>query len=134
MAVEDSPILLPEGVSQRQIADAIGISISTVSRALSGNDKVSDRTRADVLRAIDRLTRPQDPSGAASPARKVIGLTHSHLVEGPALRSLDIILEQVLGGAEIAARKAGYMLYTVQNSQMLKGRTPATPSSPRSRA
>jgi LacI family transcriptional regulator len=119
MTAEDT-IPLPEGISQRQVADAIGISISTVSRALSGHPKVSVRTRTDVLRAIDRLSRRSTPGGAGSPARRVIGLTHSHSVDGPALRSLDIILEQVLGGAETAARQAGYMLYTLQNSQLLK--------------
>lgn len=121
MIVDDSTIPLPDGVTQRQIADAIGVSISTVSRALSGHPRVSSRTRTDVLRAIDRLSRPATPDHQGNPARRVIGLTHSHAKEGPAHRSLDIILEQVLGGAETMARRAGYMLYTLQNSHALNG-------------
>lgn len=120
MTVDDLTIPLPNGISQRQLADAIGVSISTVSRALAGNPKVSSRTRTDVLRAIDRLSRNTVPdTGRAT--RRVIGLTHSHALDGPANRSLDIILEQVLGGAETAAREAGYMLYTLQNSHALNG-------------
>ena len=116
---DEAVIVLPDGVTQRQIADAIGISISTVSRALAGHPRVSVRTRSDVIRAIDRLNRNMSPAEMGSDQRRVIGLTHSHLVDGPALRSLDVILEQVLGGAETAARGAGYMLYTVQNSHQI---------------
>jgi len=120
MTVDDLTISLPEGISQRQVADAVGISISTVSRTLSGHPRVSSRTRTDVLRAIDRLSRNAVPDNGR-PVRRVIGLTHSHASEGPAHRSLDIILEQVLGGAETAARQAGYMLYTLQNAHSLNG-------------
>ncbi len=121
MAVDDLVIPLPEGVSQRQVADAVGVSISTVSRTLSGHPKVSSRTRTDVLRAIDQLSGLAGPDRRGNLARRVIGLTHSHAAEGPAHRSLDIILEQVLGGAETAARQAGYMLYTLQNAHSLNG-------------
>ncbi|MBA2470186.1 MAG: LacI family DNA-binding transcriptional regulator [Chloroflexia bacterium] len=119
MAVDDLTISLPEGISQRQVADAVGISISTVSRTLSGHPRVSSRTRSDVLRAIDRLSRNAVPDNGR-PVRRVIGLTQSLAIDGPANRGIDIILEQVLGGAETAARQAGYMLYTLQNSYSLR--------------
>jgi DNA-binding LacI/PurR family transcriptional regulator len=115
----DEAITLPGGITQRQVADATGVSISTVSRTLAGHAQVSARTRSDVLRAIERLQRTAGETSGA-PRRQMIALTHSHAVEGPPVRSLDIILEQVLGGAEAAARQAGYMLYTVQNSRLLR--------------
>jgi DNA-binding LacI/PurR family transcriptional regulator len=68
-----------------------------------------------VQAAIEQLA---DPVGRPGP-RKVIGLTHSHVTEGPEHRGLEIILEQVLGGAELMARKRGYSLYTLQNSYLL---------------
>lgn len=119
MAVDDLTISLPEGISQRQVADAVGISISTVSRTLSGHPRVSSRTRTDVLRAIDQLSQNGVPDNG-QPVRRVIGLTQSLATEGPPNRGIEIILEQVLGGAETAARQAGYMLYTLQNSFSLR--------------
>jgi LacI family transcriptional regulator len=115
----DDVITLPSGITQRQVADAIGVSISTVSRTLAGHTQVSARTRSDVLRAIEQLRRAAGEANSGT-RRQMIALTHSHAVEGPPVRSLDIILEQVLGGAEAAARQAGYMLYTVQNSRLLR--------------
>lgn len=115
----DSVISLPSGISQRQIADAIGVSISTVSRALAGHPQVSPRTREAVERAIERLQR--EGSGDTGTTRSpMIVLTRSHLVEGRSTPSLEIILEQILGSAETAAWDAGYTLYMVHDSRLLR--------------
>lgn len=114
MVGDESPIVLPSGVSQRQIADAIGVSISTVSRALAGHPRVSARTRAQVVSAIRRLN-----TGSVGP-RKVIGLTHSHVLGPPTQMNLEIILEQVLAGAELMASARGYGLYTLQNAHLMQ--------------
>lgn len=116
MVGDETPIVLPPGVSQRQVAEAIGVSISTVSRALAGHPRVSARTRTQMQTAIAQLAL-----GQPLPApRKLIGLTHSHVTSAPGHRSLDIILELVLGGAELAARADGFELYTLQNSYLLR--------------
>ena len=112
---------LPAGISQRQIADHIGVSVSTVSRALSGHDAVSDRTRADVLRAIEEL-RTGSGSVARAPqptllrSHRVIGLTNSHLAGGDFAGPGETMLHEILGGAETAAQERGYLVYTWHNS------------------
>jgi hypothetical protein len=55
MVGNESPIVLPPGVSQRQVAEAIGVSISTISRTLAGHPRVSSRTRGQVQTAIAEL-------------------------------------------------------------------------------
>lgn len=116
MVGDTAPIVLPPGVSQRQVADAIGVSISTVSRALAGHPRVSARTRRQVQDAIAGLSAVR----TGGKARRSIGLTHSHVASGPEHRSLEIILEHVLGGAELMAHQLGYDLHTLQNSYLLR--------------
>lgn len=116
MVGDSSPIVLPPGVSQRQVADAIGVSISTVSRALAGHSRVSARTRLQVQTAIAELST----GNAIGRSRRSIGLTHSHVAAGPEHRNLEIILEHVLGGAELMAHQLGYDLHTLQNSYLLR--------------
>jgi LacI family transcriptional regulator len=116
---ESDLIALPAGMTQRQVADAIGISVSTVSRALAGHPTVSTRTRSDIVRAIEQLQRDGQQESRQG-RRAMLALIHSHLVDGPPSRGLDIILEQVLGGAEAAARQAGFRLYTVQNTRLFR--------------
>jgi LacI family transcriptional regulator len=118
---DSSPdLVLPAGISQRQIADHIGISVSTVSRVLSGHDAVSDRTRADVLRAIEDLSG-ETPTGKRTfgSNRRVIGLTNSHLAGGRYPGPGGTMLDEILGGAETAAQKQGYLVYTWHNSGLL---------------
>lgn len=110
-------IELPKGISQRQVADRIGISVSTVSRVLSGHQGISDRTRADVQRAIGELMGDQNQSRQV--LTRMIGLTPSNLTGesyGPSTRTS---LQESLEGAESVARSLGYMVYTWANSDSL---------------
>jgi len=115
---QDSQIALPDGVSQRDIADEIGISISTVSRALSGSERVSRRTLDDVQRAIETLRHRQRGDTTRS-GRGLIGLTTSHLSDEARASQLDLIASQVLGGAELAAHQLGHRIYTARDSKLL---------------
>jgi len=112
-------ITLPNGISQRTIADRIGVSVSTVSRALSGHESVSDRTRADVYRAIEELRGDAAPLLPRLATGKVIGLTNSHLTGGAYGAISETMVQEILGGAEIAARERGYLVYTLHSSSLL---------------
>lgn len=122
MSESEPALSLPAGLSQRQIADHIGISVSTVSRVFSGHEAVSDRARADVLRAIEELheagPNPSSTHSLAAPVR-VIGLTNSHLAGGNYSGPGETMLHEILGGAETAAQKRGYLVYTWHNSALL---------------
>lgn len=108
-------IELPKGISQRQVAEHIGISTSTVSRVLSGHQGISDRTRADVQRAIDEL---MGNSGQQSIPR-MIGLTPSNLNRESDARIARTSLHEALEGAESVAHARGFMVYTWANSASL---------------
>jgi DNA-binding LacI/PurR family transcriptional regulator len=114
----DTQISLPIGVSQREIADEIGVSVSTVSRALSGNERVSRRTLDDVHRAIATLQNRR-PLESTLLTRGLIGLTTSHLSDEARSSQLDLIASQVLGGAELAAHQLGHRIYTAHDSKLL---------------
>lgn len=105
------------GVSQQDIARYLGISASTVSRALSGNDKVSEATRRAVEEATRVLASSQSKQRVVQ-QRPLIGLTHSHL-SSPGTASLDLIFDQVMGGIEEQCAEAGYIPYPWQRSSRL---------------
>jgi len=120
MEKPERPRNLPTGISQKQVADHIGVSVSTVSRALSGHDAVSERTRLDVQRAIAELQRDTQPAAKPFAARdRVIGLTNSHAVGGRFPDDGETMLQEILGGAEHAAQERGYMVYTWHRSGLL---------------
>ncbi len=110
---------LPEGVTQRDIADHLGIAVSTVSRALNDNPRVSRLTREAVRRAAQELaTRHADePDGVRAPL--MIGVTHSHSYHGLQDHNHESVLEQVLGGVEVACRRHDAVPYPWQQSHLL---------------
>lgn len=87
--------------SMRDIADAAGVSIRTVSRTLSGNGYVGASTRARVLeqaRALDyRMNR----------AAQALRTGRSRTI-GVLMDSLDELQVNTLAGFEQAMREAGY--------------------------
>lgn len=110
---------LPDGVTQRDIAEHLGIAVSTVSRALSDNPRVSQVTREAVRRAARELARRRDVP--ASPAPLMIGVTHSHSYHGLQDHNHESVLEQVLGGVEVACRRHNAVPYPWQQSHLLAG-------------
>ena len=100
----------------------VGVSVSTVSRALSGSDRVSALTKDAVREAIAGLTSRQgDGAPGMNAPRPLLGLIHSHYSGSRATHGLDIILEQVLAGVEAACLRHGYIPYPWQQSRLLMG-------------
>lgn len=111
---------LPTGVSQRDIAKHLGIAVSTVSRALNDNPRVSRWTREAVHRAVKELaTRNDSASGGDAPL--MIGVTHSHSFHGLQDHNHESLLDQVLGGVEVACRRDNTVPYPWQQSHLLTG-------------
>ncbi|HWV23465.1 MAG TPA: LacI family DNA-binding transcriptional regulator, partial [Thermomicrobiales bacterium] len=110
-------MILPKGISQRDIADHLGISISTVSRALNDNPRVSQLTRNAVKSAIEELSstaQVEDPN-----VPMMIGITHSHSSDGMTDHQHESVLDQVLGGVEVACRAYDAVPYPWQQSHLL---------------
>ncbi|MFI6602212.1 LacI family DNA-binding transcriptional regulator [Nonomuraea sp. NPDC050536] len=65
----------------RDVAKATGLSITTVSHALSGKGRVSDKTRKSVRAAAERLGYQPDPvaAGLASGRVGVLGILVEHI-------------------------------------------------------
>lgn len=111
------PIDLPEGISQRQVAERINLSVSTVSRVLSGFQRVSERTRADVQRAIGELVAERNQP--VHEIKHMIGLTPSNLTGESYGKTTRTSLQESLEGAESVARSLGFMVYTWANTASL---------------
>jgi LacI family transcriptional regulator len=94
------------------VADRAGVSTATVSRVLTGNDRVLPQTRERVLAAVAELGYV--PSGAAKDlaARRtgVMGLCFPDLVGDQDIASGDATYwyDEVIRGMERAARRSGY--------------------------
>jgi LacI family transcriptional regulator len=111
---------LPDGVTQRDIAEHLGIAVSTVSRALGDNPRVSRVTREAVRRAARELAASQAGADASGPPL-MIGVTHSHSYHGLQDHNHESVLEQVLGGVEVACRRHNAVPYPWQQSHLLAG-------------
>lgn len=112
-------------VSQQDIARYLGISASTVSRALNGSTRVSEQTQKAVAEA-NRILASSPDKRREFPSRPMIGLTPSHLSGSVPLNPLDLIFDQVLGGIEEQCAKAGYIPYPWQRSRHLLSETEET--------
>lgn len=102
-ALVASPALeLPAGVTIRDIAQAAGVSIGTVSRALKNQRGLSDDTRREVREVARRLG--YDPGRLRSAkARRLVFMVHRH----HSSFSLNPFFSQVMHGVEEACREFG---------------------------
>lgn len=110
---------LPTGISLHDVASVVGVSVSTVSRALNDSERVSTLTKQAVQNAIEELARRRELGEATPTLRPMIGITHSHPSGSEATRGLDVILDQVLAGVEIECLRSGYIPYPWQQSRLL---------------
>jgi LacI family repressor for deo operon, udp, cdd, tsx, nupC, and nupG len=104
---------MPVGI--KEVAEAAGVSIATVSRALRGLEHVNPDTRSKILEAAERLSYPI-PQRAA---RQILSRTNSVGVVAPYISRW--YFAQVISGAEQALRESGLDLLLYNFSQ-LKGR------------
>jgi LacI family transcriptional regulator len=88
----------------REVADRAGVAISSVSRVLSGHQDVSETMRQRVLAAVDELDYTPDllAQGLRSRATRSIGFVAGD-ISNP-------LLAQIVRGAEVALREAGYSM------------------------
>jgi DNA-binding LacI/PurR family transcriptional regulator len=92
-------------VTIRELAQAAGVSIGTVSRALKGQPGLSDHTRADVLRVAQELRYDLRHLQTGKPRR--ILFLYNRSIGSLATNQFYSI---VLNGAETACRDAGVLL------------------------
>jgi DNA-binding LacI/PurR family transcriptional regulator len=126
----------PGRVTLRDIADAVGVSISTASRALNGAPGTSDAVRARVQSAAERLNY----AGASASLSSVTVLFDVHLTESGAgefmhavqrgiekrARELSVNLSMKLVGPSGMARlepdseTAGHLLLSMQPEELIQ--------------
>jgi DNA-binding LacI/PurR family transcriptional regulator len=112
MTTTPSPIAIPyRPVRQREIAERAGVSVSTVSRVLSGSAGIGSSVRARVLEAATQLGHP---SGDHVGALRHVGLFVSDRQSLPKSQSAHPFHADILTGAEAECRARGIQLsYTV---------------------
>ena len=81
------------------LADAVGLSVNTVSRAMTQKDGVSDRTREAVAREAARIGYVP-PSRPARETAKVVAVTVTS--------SFNVFITRFVAAAEAALRAQGY--------------------------
>jgi LacI family transcriptional regulator len=100
-----------------EVARAAGVSIATVSRALSDASKLKPETRDRVLRTVAELGYvPSGPAqGMATRRTGVLGLAFPDLADPGVDEGHETLLyyDAVLRGVERAARRAGYAVLIV---------------------
>lgn len=111
-------IVVPEGMSQREIAARAGVSVATASRAINGSPLVSERTTHRVKEAIRQLAVEGYGPIPGLKGRRV-ALTNSHLVQSP--DAPHTMLHEILGGVESNALGLGCSVYTIHQSGYLLG-------------
>lgn len=96
----------------RAIAEATGLSVATVSRALSGSPSVKDETRAAVDAAVHRLGYRRQPVGRQRQrTRRAIGLCAGKRMR-PAVMH-DPVYSQIFDHLDFLLGEAGYELVRV---------------------
>ncbi len=89
------------------VANAAGVSVATVSRALRGLPNVAPSTRDRVVQIADQLAYRPDPAAA----RLATGRTKTIAIAVPTLSGW--YFWQVIGGAEAVLSETGYDLLTI---------------------
>lgn len=94
-------------VTIRDVAAAAGVSVSTVSHALSGNRTISQATKDKIRDAIDRLGYEPNP------AARALRTTTSGVIGFFAFDITEMFASRIIHGAEKVAReKNSYLLFT----------------------
>ncbi|HEU4703919.1 MAG TPA: LacI family DNA-binding transcriptional regulator [Conexibacter sp.] len=104
--------------SMREVADAAGVAMSSVSRVLSGHPDVSPAMRVRVMEAVEQLG--YQPDLLAQSLRRRASLTVGFVVGDIS----NPLLAQIALGAETALREAGYsmLLTNSENDPALDAR------------
>ncbi|WP_406277867.1 LacI family DNA-binding transcriptional regulator [Embleya sp. NBC_00896] len=99
----------------RDVAEATGLSITTVSHALSGKGQIAPQTRARVREAADRLDYRPSPvaRGLVSGRTGILGLAVSHLGAAPWEGTYRPYYAAFSAGATMAAIERDYALVVV---------------------
>lgn len=99
----------------RDVARATGLSITTVSHALSGKGKIASATRDRVLRAAEELGYRPDPvaRGLVSGRTGILGLAVSHMTDKPWEGTYRPYYAAFSSGASMAAVERDYALVVV---------------------
>lgn len=99
------------------IAKSCGVSIATVSRVINGSDKVSDKTRQKVLRAIEEQNYSPNPfaRGLGLNSMKMIGILCTDIADAFYAKAVSLVehdlrergLDVILGctGVELSGKK-----------------------------
>lgn len=105
-------------VGIRQVAERAGVSVATVSYVMSGNGRVSNETRANVLKAADALgfIRNETAARLRSGQSRLVGVILNN-IENP-------FFSQLVGQLETVAYSEGYLtvLATAQNDSERQSR------------
>ncbi|HVO42749.1 MAG TPA: LacI family DNA-binding transcriptional regulator, partial [Aggregatilineales bacterium] len=100
----------------KDVAQRVGVSVSTVSHALSGKRPVSDETRSRVFQAIAELGyQPSVQAQSLVTGRtQIIGMLFPFEGEGAEQSGLNTIQLEMIWEANLAAQAGGYnlQLYT----------------------
>lgn len=102
-----------KAVKLRDIALSLGLSVSTVSRAMSGNGRVSQTTRQRVLAAVEQVS--YTPNDVARSLRmrdaKNIGIIVTDITNS--------FFSSVIKGAQIVSRQKGYSILLSNSDENL---------------
>jgi LacI family transcriptional regulator len=93
-----------------QLAKDLGLSISTVSRALNGYDDVAPATKARILKRAREIGYRPNPGARRLKSGKtsMVGVILPAATDG--LRFVDSVASNLLGGVEVELESAGYSL------------------------
>lgn len=107
----------PVGI--REVADAAGVSITTVSHALNGKGRINERTRRRVQEVAQKLGyRPNSVARSLAGGRSgLIGLAIAQTLDGQFAISDFAYYVQLVNAATVAAFDYGYALVLASGTQ-----------------